>query len=128
MNILLDTHVALWVITDDPKLSQANKDILLSPRNIIWVSVVSLWEIAIKHHKHQAVMPLSGKEALQYFTDSQMNILSVEPEHIMTLEELADHHADPFDRLLVAQALSEPMRLMTHDKAIAQYSDTVISI
>lgn len=73
-------------------------------------------------------MPISGKEALQYFRQMGYRILRVEPEHAAAVEELANHHQDPFDRLLIAQALIEPMRLLTHDMTVARYSDTIILV
>jgi PIN domain nuclease of toxin-antitoxin system len=73
-------------------------------------------------------MPVSGQEALRYFQESGYRFLPVEPEHAAAVEDLPAHHADPFDRILVAQALVEPMRLMTHDAAVARYSDTIIEI
>jgi len=128
MNVLLDTHVALWVITESPRLTRAAKSLILSPRNQVWVSAVSLWEIAIKHSLGRGDMPVSSQEALAYFKDSGLNILPVEAEHATAVEELAAIHQDPFDRLLVAQALTEPMRLVTHDPVVARYSDTIIEI
>jgi PIN domain nuclease of toxin-antitoxin system len=126
LNLLLDTHVALWAITADPKLSTKARELLLAPRNIIWVSSVSVWEIAIKHSL--GTMPISGKKALEYFRKAGYQFLTVEPEHAALVEELAGHHQDPFDRLLVAQALVEPMHLLTHDAMVARYSDTIILV
>lgn len=60
MNLLLDTHVALWAITDDPRLSDAARELILAPEAIVWVSVASLWEIAIKHALVRGNMPVSG--------------------------------------------------------------------
>ena len=128
MNVLLDTHVALWAITDSPKLSPKARDILLASRAHLWVSTASLWEIAIKHSLGRGVMPVSGEEALGYFRQAGYGILPIEPEHAVAVEQLASHHQDPFDRLLVAQALTEPMRLLTHDEQVASYSDTIILI
>ena len=71
-------------------------------------------------------MPISGQAALDYFQESGYRFLAIEPEHAAAVEELPAHHADPFDRILVAQALVEPMRLLTHDPIVARYSDTVI--
>ncbi|MCP5451616.1 MAG: type II toxin-antitoxin system VapC family toxin [Gammaproteobacteria bacterium] len=128
MNVLLDTHVALWAITDSPQLSLKARDILLASRTHLWVSTVSLWEIAIKHGLGRGTMPVSGEEALGYFRQAGYGILPIEPEHAVAVEQLASHHQDPFDRLLVAQALTEPMRLLTHDEQVASYSDTIILI
>jgi len=128
VNILLDTHIALWAITDNPKLSHQARDYILAPRNTIWVSTASIWEIAIKHSLARGDMPVSSSDALGYFLDSGFQILSVEPEHVVAVEQLAFHHNDPFDRLLVAQSLVEPMRLLTHDTNVGRYSDTIIQV
>lgn len=128
MNLLLDTHVALWAITDSPRLPQAAREHIQSPRTTVWISVASVWEIAIKHALGRGDMPVSSHDAVRYFRESGYRFLAVEPEHAVAVEELAAHHQDPFDRLLVAQALVEPMRLMTRDPLVARYSDTIIMI
>lgn len=128
MNLLLDTHVALWAITDNPKLSQKARDLIQSPKISVWVSVASIWEIAIKHALGRGDMPVSSQDALRYFQASDYRLLSVEADHTVAVEELPMHHQDPFDRILVAQALVEPMRLMTHDALVALYSDTIIQV
>lgn len=128
MNLLLDTHVALWAITDHPRLSAGARELILAPRAVVWVSAVSVWEVAIKHALGCGDMPVSGQEALQYFRQAGYRFLAVEPEHAAAVENLPAHHQDPFDRLLVAQALVEPMRLMTHDATVARYSDTIIEV
>ena len=73
-------------------------------------------------------MPISSQAAVGYFRESGYRFLAVEVEHTVAVEDLAAHHQDPFDRILVAQALVEPMRLMTHDPMVALYSDTIIKI
>lgn len=128
MNLLLDTHVALWAITDSPKLPPHARDLIESPRSSVWVSAASIWEISIKHSLARGDMPVSGREAMGYFEDSGFRFLPVHPEHAAAVEALARHHQDPFDRLLVAQALVEPMRLVTHDPIVALYSDTIIKV
>lgn len=128
MNLLLDTHVALWAITDHPRLSGRARELILAPRAVVWVSAVSVWEVAIKHGLGRGDMPVSGQEALHYFRQAGYRFLAVEAEHAAAVEDLPAYHQDPFDRLLVAQALLEPMRLMTHDATVARYSDTIIEI
>ena len=128
MNLLLDTHIALWAITDHPSLTRPARDWISNPRSTVWVSVVSLWEIAIKHSLGRGDMPVSAREALDYFQRAGYRILSIEPEHSLALADLPPHHQDPFDRLLVGQALTEPMRLLTHDSNVARYSDTIIFV
>ncbi len=126
--MLLDTHVALWAITDSPKLSLPARELILAPSTSVWVSVATLWEIAIKHALGRGDMPVSSQDALRYFLQSGYRILSIDAEHALCVESLPSHHQDPFDRILVAQALTEPMRLITHDAQLALYSDSVIKI
>lgn len=125
MNLLLDTHVALWAITDSPKLSAAARELIEHPKASLWVSVASVWEITIKYNLARGDMPISGEQALRYFQQSGYHILAIEVEHVLAVASLANHHQDPFDRLLVAQALTEPMRLLTHDQTVAKYSDGI---
>ena len=125
MNLLLDTHIALWAITDDPKLGRAARQAILAPGATVWVSAASVWEIAIKHSLGQDSMPISGHEALGYFRDAGYLLLGIKPEHAAAVERLPPLHADPFDRLLVAQAQVEPMRLLTRDEKVAAYDRCV---
>lgn len=96
--------------------------------NSTWVSAVSIWEISIKHKLGRASSPpFSGKEAVVHFGRANLGLLPVTVEHAAMMDNLPLLHADPFDRLLIAQALSEPMRLVSHDRQVAAYSDTIIS-
>lgn len=128
MNLLLDTHVALWAITDSPRLSRRARDYLLSPSAVIWVSAASVWEIAIKHALGRGDMPVSGPDALRYFQASGYRLLAVDAAHAAAVGSLPAHHNDPFDRLLVAQALHEPMHLLTHDPQLPPYGDLVVAV
>ncbi|QFY44061.1 type II toxin-antitoxin system VapC family toxin [Candidatus Methylospira mobilis] len=128
MNLLLDTHVALWAITDSPKLPQKARELIRSPKTTVWVSAANIWEIAIKHALGRGDMPVSSEDAVRYFQESGYRFLSVEAEHAVAVETLSSHHQDPFDRILVAQALVEPMRLMTNDPLVSLYSDTIIRL
>ena len=128
MNLLLDTHVALWAITDSPKLPQRARDLIQWPKTTVWVSAASIWEIAIKCGLGRGDMPVSGQDAVRYFQESGYRFLPIDVEHALAVESLPAHHHDPFDRILVAQALVEPMRLMTHDPLLARYSDTIIEV
>ncbi len=96
------------------------------PKSSIWISAATIWEIAIKRSLGRGDMPVSSQEAMRYFGESGYRFLPVEPEHAAAVEDLPAHHADPFDRILIAQALVEPMRLITHDAMVACYSDTII--
>jgi PIN domain nuclease of toxin-antitoxin system len=128
LNLLLDTHVALWAITDSPRLSARARELILAPRGVVWISAATVWEIAIKHSLGRGDMSVSGTDAVGYFRAAGYHFLAIEPEHAAAVETLPPHHQDPFDRLLVAQALTEPMRLLTHDATLARYSDTVVLV
>jgi PIN domain nuclease of toxin-antitoxin system len=128
MNLLLDTHIALWAITDSPRLSKSARDLILAPRAKVWVSAASVWEIAIKHRLGRGDMPISGADAIGYFRAAGYQLLPIEPEHAAATETLPPHHQDPFDRLLVAQAQVEPMRLLTHDPLLARYGDFIVAV
>lgn len=128
MNLLLDTHVALWAITDSPRLSSEARERILAPRATVWISSATIWEIAIKHSLGRGDMPISGDEAIGHFRAAGYRFLPVEPEHAAAIETLPSHHQDPFDRLLAAQARVEPMRLLTHDPILARYGDFVTRV
>lgn len=128
MRLLLDTHVALWATTEPERLTEAIAEQIEDPGNDVFVSVASLWEIAIKHSRRPAAMPLSAADARFEFDAAGFAIVDVSASHALAVESLPLIHGDPFDRLLVAQALTEPMRLVTHDAALAAYSDTVILV
>jgi PIN domain nuclease of toxin-antitoxin system len=128
VNLLLDTHIALWAIADSPRLPGRARELIEAEGNTLWVSVASVWEIAIKHALARGDMPVSSEQALGYFRQAGYRLLPVEAEHAVAVEALPPHHADPFDRLIVAQALTEPLRLLTHDPKLAPYSDTVILV
>jgi PIN domain nuclease of toxin-antitoxin system len=129
LNLLLDTHTALWAITDDPRLPDWVRRDVSDPRNTVVVSAVSIWEIAIKSslsRRRVGAMPIGGGEATTFFRRAGYRLLAISPEHAAAVERLPTLHADPFDRLLIAQALEEPLRLVTHDPAVAAYSDSII--
>lgn len=128
MNVLLDTHIALWAVQDNPSLTLRAREIILSPESKVHVSIASIWEIGIKFSLGRGDMPISANEALGYFRAAGFRILSVEAEHAVEVEKLSWHHKDPFDRMLVAQALTAPMRLLTHDALVARYSDTILHV
>lgn len=128
---MLDTHIALWAIADDGRLSTAARALIEDPDNDIAVSAASIWEIAIKHGLARGSandMPVSGEDALKYFRAAGYNLADITPAQVAFVETLPRHHDDPFARLLIAQALLVPLRLLTHDGRLAAYSDTVIRV
>jgi PIN domain nuclease of toxin-antitoxin system len=127
----LDTHIALWAIVDDPRLPRRAAELITDPDNTVAVSAASVWDIALKHALGRGgpnAMPISGREAVTYFREAGYDLLSISPEHAAAVEALPVLHPDPFDRLLVAQALTEPMRLLTHDAALSGYGEMVLKV
>ena len=131
MNLLLDTHIALWAIADDPRLPAQARDLIADPANEVFVSAASVWEIAIKHalaRGHANDMPISGQTALGYFREAGFKLLDISAAQAAGVEALPQLHADPFDRILLAQALSVPLRLLTQDGKLAAYGDGVLPV
>ena len=128
MRLLLDTHIALWAITDNPRLPPRARELILAPENEIYISAASVWEIAIKHALGRQTIPISGEEARRYFAAAGYIALPITDRHAAATETLPPLHADPFDRILVAQALAEPLKLLTHDAMVARYSDSILLV
>jgi PIN domain nuclease of toxin-antitoxin system len=125
---LLDTHIALWALTLDARLPAATADLIRDPQIDIYVSAASLWEVAIKSAlppRRSQAAPLSATTLAGWLRETDISILPVTETHALAVERLPRLHGDPFDRLLVAQAISEPMTLITHDSQLAAYSDLV---
>ncbi len=127
MRLLLDTHLALWAVTGSDRLPSRAASLIMGADEV-FVSAASVWEIAIKHALERGDMPVSAVQALQAFDDSGYRMLAVQASHVARVEALPLLHADPFDRLLVAQALDEPLTLLTSDRAVAAYSDAVLLV
>ena len=131
MRLLLDTHIALWAIADHPNLSGKARRFIEDPDSQIVVSVATIWEISIKHSFNRGRpgdMQISGQQALGYFRDAGFEVLDISPAHVLAVETLPALHAGPFDRLLVAQAMTVPLRLLTRDQTVAAYSDSIILV
>ena len=121
MRLLLDTHTFLWAITDDPKLGPLSRELITNRASAVVLSHVSLWEIAVKHSLAPSDMPLSAGEAIAWAEPSGFAFLPIDLPHLLALAQLPLHHRDPFDRLLVAQAISGPFTLLSADAAFAAY-------
>lgn len=126
MKLLLDTHMLIWLLNGDPKLPQKAKDLILHGNNKIYYSVVSLWEIEIKHNLKANSISHSAHEVADYCQKSGYRLIQLKENSIYKLGELTrpesePPHKDPFDRMLVCQAISENMLLLTHDSLIKGY-------
>lgn len=122
MRVLLDTHAFLWLVGDHENLSETAKTIFLDGENELFVSAASGFEITVKHGLGK--LSLSDPPATfirERITNNSLQELPITMAHATTLQELPLHHRDPFDRLLVAQALAEGIPLLTADKQLAAY-------
>lgn len=131
MRLLLDTHIVLWALLDDPRLPATARDLILEPETEVCVSAASIWEIAIKRSLAKGRpddMPITGEQGLMWCRQAGYTIVPVTAEHAAAVGSLALLHRDPFDRMLVAQALCEPMRLLTHDPALKAYDTGIILV
>ena len=128
MKLLLDTHVALWTVTDDPRLSRAARKLVADFTHEKCVSIVSLWEIGLKRASKPSRIPLTSARAILLFEQAGFEHVPLEPEHVTAFEAVPLLHGDPFDRMIVAQALHENLRLVTHDEAVAGYSNTFLLV
>ena len=131
MKLLLDTHVLLWALEDSPRLPFEIREEIISENNEVYVSVASLWEIAIKHATHPENVEFTGKEMSAFCREAGFHCLEVKDRHVFALETLqrpedAPRHNDPFDRILVSQAKAENMVFLTHDSLIPYYGERCI--
>lgn len=123
MNLLLDTHTFIWWDGDPAKLSAAADHALRNPSNLLFLSVVSVWEIQIKHQLGRLHLRLPIEEIVKEQQERNgIQILSVELPHVLMTGELPLHHSDPFDRLLIAQAVTEKFTLVSKDAEITKYA------
>jgi len=131
LRLLLDTHIALWAISDDPRLSDLARSLIADPENPVFVSIASLWEIGIKYARARGRpndMPIGSKAAQNYFQAAGYHMLPVSAAHVHALQDLPPLHNDPFDRMLLAQAFETPLRLLTRDHVMPSYGDYVLSV
>ena len=124
MNLLIDTHVLLWAVDNDPSLSPAARAAITDGRNIVFVSAATAWEIAIKKALGKLQAPTDTY--LEELRHHRFTPLDITTEHALTVETLPPHHADPFDRMLVAQAQVEKLTLVTRDVRLHAYSVPII--
>ena len=122
MNLLLDTHIYLWWLIDSPALSQQAHQ-MIAGANQVFVSVVSIWEAGIKWRAGK--LSVAPEVLVEGMNQNGLLVLPVNLAHVLQLTQLPDHHRDPFDRMLVAQAMAEPLFLLTSDRGLAPYGDLV---
>ena len=133
MKLLLDTHVALWSLFDSGKLPTELRPLVASRDNLVYVSLVSVWEVAIKHALKPENMPVPEELFAQRCAQAGFAQLPLTANQIFRVKELrrppdAPKHNDPFDRLLIAQAKEEGLTFVTHDSLLPYYDEPCIAL
>lgn len=131
MKLLLDTHILLWTLADDVRLSEKARKLFENEENDLYYSIASIWEIQMKCLAHPGQMDFTAEQVSHYCKESGFYKLPVNEAHIFYLKELkhienAPPHKDPFDRIMVCQAAVENMLFVTHDHLIAGYNEPCI--
>jgi len=126
MRLLLDTHILLWSLADARRLPEAARDAIESGDNEILFSAASIWEVAIKAQALRADFGVNAETIIGAARETRFTELAITAQHAAAVAALPLHHKDPFDRLLIGQALTEPARLVTSDKTLAAYSKDLI--
>ncbi len=126
MNILLDTHALIWFTEGSEKLSTKAKSRISDINNIKFISIVSLWEIVIKSSNKKLELNQSLAEINQFLFLSNIQILAININHLSLLANLPNYHNDPFDRLIISQAISENLQIVSADRHFDSYPVEVI--
>ncbi len=126
MRYLLDTHTLLWLLDSPSQIPLTTPDKLKDPRNALFVSVASLWEVAIKRSVGKLVISRSTQAIIDALLGLSIQLLPILPKHILYSETLPFHHRDPFDRLIIAQAITEGHSLISKDRNMPLYSVQVL--
>ncbi len=128
MNLLLDTHYLLWAALEPHKVVPAAQALILDPANALWFSTISLWEVAIKRGLDRPDFRIDPGTLRAGLLASGYAELVLKGRHVLALATLPALHRDPFDRLLVAQAATEGMRLLTADRRLSGYGGPVLNL
>lgn len=128
MKLLLDTHIFLWWDSEPTKLSNNVLTALTDPRNSLFLSVVSVWEMQIKKDIGKLSLRIALADMLiEQETKNQIKVLPIEAKHIFGLETMPQHHKDPFDRLIIAQAIVEDLTMISNDGIFSSYGIKLLS-
>jgi PIN domain nuclease of toxin-antitoxin system len=123
VKVLIDTHCWLWLCASPERLSERTLARLAAPDTERWLSSASVWEIVIKHQLGELSLPVHPRDFVPLRLDTtQTGVLDISAAHALRVADLPEHHRDPFDRMIVAQALVEGATLLTADRALDRYA------
>jgi len=126
MELLIDTQAILWFQSSDDRLSNNAKNLILDNKNVCFVSIASLWEIAIKINLNKLNIGMDFRELQDYLSNFDFKILDLKFTHLVNLATLNNYHKDPFDRILIAQAISEGLTIVSIDSYFKSYSVNIL--
>lgn len=126
MKLLLDTHVLLWAAVSPDRISRKARALIANRENSLFFSVASIWEIVIKNGLHRPDFRIEPGRLRRRLFENGYDELPVGGEHAIGVAALPPLHRDPFDRLLIAQALHEGLTLITSDRAVGQYPASIV--
>ena len=124
MQFLIDTHVLIWYLNGSNKLPVKIRELLNDDGNEVVVSIVSLWELIIKtskHNKHKLDIDITIEKIQNYIVEHEFILLNVSLKHLNTLQTLLHHHGDPFDRMIISQAITEGLTVISADQHFSSY-------
>lgn len=128
MRLLLDTHVAIWSLTEPKRIAPHISELIALPTIPVMVPAVAIWEIAIKHQLgRRDSPPFSGHDAIGHFRTAGFGILDVTAAHAAFVERLPALHGDPFDRLMLAQSMVEDLHFVTYDRHLVRYDARILT-
>lgn len=125
MKLLLDTHLLLWAAAGSDRMPARARELMSDPANVLIFSAASLWEIAIKRSLNRPDFQIDARLLRRGLLDNGYSELPIYSAHVLAIDTLAPIHKDPFDRLLIAQAITEGITLLTNDATVAQYQGPV---
>jgi len=128
MKLLVDTHIFLWFVNDDHELNNHIKDMIEDRKNIIYLSIASLWEMSIKYNLGKLKLDKSYEEFIRKeIYETRLILLNININHLIINANLPFHHKDPFDRLIISQSIAEKIPIISVDSTFVQYSINIIN-
>lgn len=121
MQLLIDTHVLIWFLEGNKSLSKPHRQIISDPQNDVFVSIASLWEIAVKISLGKLTLACLLADVIKQIAAQNIDILPISPQHVLQVSTLPFHHRDPFDRIIIAQSQIENLPVVTNDIEFSYY-------
>jgi len=125
-NLLIDTQSFIWFVENNPQMPASVRSIMEDEKNNLFISIASLWEIVIKSSLGKLTLKKKVPDIINNVTKNGFSILQIKPQHLITLHKLEYHHKDPFDRIIISQAITENMQTVSSDDKFCEYEIVVI--